>query len=114
MKPNNPIQRIDVSAYTIPTDLPESDGTLEWNATTIVIAEIYAGGKTGIGFTYGDLSAGKIIDRVLSPIVLGREATAIPDIWSSMIRAVRNIGRPGVSSMAIAAVDIALWDLKAR
>ena len=34
--------------------------------------------------------------------------------WEAMVRAIRNAGRPGVVSMAIAAVDIALWDLKAR
>jgi len=114
MKPNAPIDRLDVSAYTIPTDFPESDGTLEWNSTTIVIAEAYAADQAGIGFTYADLSAAHLIDRVLSPIVLGRDAMSIPEIWSDMIRKVRNMGRPGIASTAIAAVDAALWDLKAR
>ena len=58
MQPNTPIKRIDVSAYTIPTDFPESDGTLEWDSTTIVIAEVYAADKFGIGYTYGDVAAG--------------------------------------------------------
>src|SRR5207248_5928670 len=108
------ITQLDVSAFTIPTDLPEADGTIEWDSTTIVIVEIRAGGKTGIGFTYGDLSAGRVIDRVLSPLVLGADAMATGRTWMSMLRAVRNIGRPGIASHAIAAVDIALWDLKAR
>jgi L-alanine-DL-glutamate epimerase-like enolase superfamily enzyme len=34
--------------------------------------------------------------------------------WLAMVGAIRNLGRPGISSMAIAAVDVALWDLKAR
>src|SRR5262245_57658850 len=114
MKPHAPIDHIDVSAYTIPTDFPEADGTLEWNSTTIVIAEVYAADHAGIGFTYADLSAAKLIDRVLSPIVVGRDAMKIPEIWCQMIRRVRNIGRPGIASTAIAAVDTALWDLKAR
>jgi L-alanine-DL-glutamate epimerase-like enolase superfamily enzyme len=34
--------------------------------------------------------------------------------WLAMVHAIRNLGRPGVASMAIDAVDNALWDLKAR
>src|SRR5262245_47441246 len=109
-----PITQIDVSAFTIPTDLPEADGTIEWDSTTIVIVEAYAGGQTGIGFTYGDLSAGRLVDRVLSPLILGKDAMSVEEQWMSMLRAVRNIGRPGIASHAIAAVDVALWDLKAH
>jgi len=57
------IERLDVSAYTVPTDFPESDGTIT---------------------------------------------------WKQMVHAIRNLGRPGICSMAIAAVDASLWDLKAR
>ena len=108
------ITQVDVSAYTIPTDLPESDGTMEWDSTTIVIAQVSAGGKTGLGYTYGDIAAGRLIDRVFSPLLLGRDPVDVTGCWSSMVHAVRNIGRPGIASMAISAVDIALWDLKAR
>jgi L-alanine-DL-glutamate epimerase-like enolase superfamily enzyme len=108
------ITRLDISAFTIPTDFPEADGTIEWDSTTIVIAEAHAGDHIGIGFTYGDRSCAGVIDRIVSPIVLDRDAMAIQEIWMAMVRAVRNIGRPGIVSHAIAAVDIALWDLKAR
>jgi len=108
------ITQLDVSAYTIPTDLPEADGTIEWDSTTIVIVEAHAAGKAGIGFTYGDRSAASVIDRVLSPTVLGRDPMAVPGTRAAMMRAVRNMGRPGICSHAVAAVDIALWDLKAR
>ena len=43
----SPLERLDVSAYTIPTDAPESDGTLEWDSTTIVVVEVAAGGDDG-------------------------------------------------------------------
>jgi L-alanine-DL-glutamate epimerase-like enolase superfamily enzyme len=108
------IIRLDVSAYTIPTDAPESDGTFEWDSTTIVIVQIQAGSQTGLGFTYGDLSVAGLIDRVLSPLILGRDAMDTPGCWTSMLQAVRNIGRPGIASMAIAALDVSLWDLKAK
>jgi len=108
------ITQIDVSAFSIPTDFPEADGTIEWDSTTIVIVEAHAGNQMGIGFTYGDRAAAAVVDRVLSPIVLGSDVMDIPRLWAAMLRAVRNIGRPGIASHAIAAVDIALWDLKAR
>jgi L-alanine-DL-glutamate epimerase-like enolase superfamily enzyme len=109
-----PLTRIDVSAYTIPTDFPESDGTIAWDHTTIVIVEAFAGNEMGIGYTYGDLACGRLVDRILSPLLLGRDALAIPAAWVAMQQSVRNIGRPAIASMAIAAVDAALWDLKAR
>jgi L-alanine-DL-glutamate epimerase-like enolase superfamily enzyme len=108
------VQRIDVSAHTIPTDLPESDGTLEWNKTTIVIVEAHAGSSSGIGYTYASLSTAKLIEELLREIVQGRDAMDISGAWLAMVRAIRNLGRPGIASMAISAVDIALWDLKAK
>src|SRR4051794_6990516 len=94
-----PINRIDVSAYTIPTDFPESDGTFVWDNTTIIIAEAFAGNEMGIGYTYGDLSCGRLVDRVFAPLLLGRDALAIPAAWMAMQQAVRNIGRPAIASM---------------
>jgi L-alanine-DL-glutamate epimerase-like enolase superfamily enzyme len=108
------ITRIQVDAFSIPTATPESDGTLEWQATVLVLVEIEAGGKTGIGFSYADASTAKLIHETLASIVTGRDALAIGDCWNAMVAAIRNLGRPGISSMAIAAVDNALWDLKAR
>ncbi len=108
------IQRLDVSAYTIPTDFPESDGTYAWNKTTIVIVEAQAGGKRGLGYSYADLATAKLIQEMLVDVVRGRDAMAVPGNWLAMIKAIRNLGRPGIASMAISAVDTALWDLKAR
>lgn len=47
-----PIERLDVSAYPIPTDAPESDGTLAWDSTTMVLVAVHAAGCTGTGYTY--------------------------------------------------------------
>jgi L-alanine-DL-glutamate epimerase-like enolase superfamily enzyme len=109
-----PVERIEVSACTIPTDAPESDGTYSWEKTTIVIVEVYAGGKRGIGYTYADVSTGKLIETLLAEVVKGRNAMNVPGCWLAMVESIRNLGRPGIASMAIAAVDAALWDLKAR
>jgi L-alanine-DL-glutamate epimerase-like enolase superfamily enzyme len=103
-----------VSSYTVPTDSPESDGTLEWCSTTLVLVEATSGEATGIGFTYAESAAALLIREVLRPLVIGREAMDLAGIWHSMSRAVRNLGRSGLAMMAISAVDSALWDLKAR
>jgi len=108
------VTEMRVRAYTVPTDAPESDGTLEWDATTIVVVEVEAGGESGIGYTYGDRSVAAFIDSQLRPVVYGCDATAPPAAWARMQAAIRNAGRPGVGAMAVSAVDIALWDLKAR
>jgi L-alanine-DL-glutamate epimerase-like enolase superfamily enzyme len=112
--PEIKIGRLHASAYFIPTDFPESDGTLEWNATTLVLVEAPAADHIGIGFTYADGATGRLISTMLADVLEGRDAMATSANWLAMVRAIRNLGRPGISSMAIAAVDIALWDLKGR
>jgi hypothetical protein len=52
-----PIKRVQTSAYRIPTVAPESDGTLEWDSTTLVVAEVEAGGSRGLGYTYATTAA---------------------------------------------------------
>ena len=109
-----PVDRIDVSVYRIPTDFPESDGTFAWDATTMVLVEAHAGGCLGIGYTYADEATGQLIKDTLIHVVCDRDVLDVPACWAAMVHEIRNLGRPGVSSMAIAAVDVALWDLKAR
>jgi len=108
------VERLDVSAYEVPTDAPESDGTLEWDSTTLVVVEAHADGSTGLGFTYAPAAAGKLVEEKLADEVRGAYAMAPAVIWEKLGRALRNAGRPGIGSMALAAVDCALWDLKAR
>jgi L-alanine-DL-glutamate epimerase-like enolase superfamily enzyme len=108
------VERLDVSAYEVPTDEHESDGTFEWDSTTIVVVEAHAGGETGLGYTYAPAAAGKLVEEKLASEVEGADATAPAEIWETLGRALRNAGRPGIGAMALAAVDCALWDLKAR
>jgi len=114
MAADTPVNSVQVSTYAVPTDHPESDGTFRWDSTTLVLVEVKAGGKLGLGYTYGHRSAAQIIRDTLSAQVIGRDALDIPAAWRAMAGAVRNAGRPGVSSTAISAVDVALWDLKAK
>ena len=108
------VERAEVSADRIPTDYPESDGTLDWDSTTLVLVELAGGGKQSLGYSYASAAAAEVIRGQLAAVVRGADALDIPRVWSCMNRAVRNVGRPGIAASAIAAVDVALWDLKAR
>jgi L-alanine-DL-glutamate epimerase-like enolase superfamily enzyme len=103
-----------VSAYTVPTDRPESDGTFAWSATTLVVVEASAEGATGLGWTYAPAATGALVVELLVPALADHDPVDIPGAWSSMVGAVRNAGPWGLAMFAVAAVDIALWDLKAR
>lgn len=108
------IREMSVAAYTVPTDYPESDGTLTWDKTTLVVVNVSAGDKIGIGYTYADRATAQLIDGTLRSLIRGKDVMSVPACWSAMRHAIRNLGRPGMCSMAIAAVDTALWDLKAK
>src|SRR5919108_4491733 len=109
-----PVERLDVAAYVIPTEEPESDGTLEWDSTTIVVVRASSGRHRGIGYSYTDRSAALLIRERLIPLIGGVDASEIRRMWDAMVASVRNVGRQGIAANAISAVDMALWDLKAR
>ena len=104
----------DVRVFTVPLDPPESDGTMSWDSTTAVVVTVYAGNERGIGYTYGDAAVAALIESKLADLIRGAEANAPAALNAAMQRELRNAGRPGIGAMAISAVDIALWDLKAR
>lgn len=108
------IRSLTVSAYRVPTEGPESDGTLSWDSTTVVLVELEAGGIVGIGYTYASETTAVFIDKELRSIVTGRNVFHIPAIIADMKAVIRNQGMSGIAMMAISAVDIALWDLKAK
>ena len=111
------VSDLAASAYTIPTDQPEADGTFAWDSTTMVVVQARTddpGLPVGVGWTYAPAAAARLVDDVLAPEVRGRSALDVGAAWEAMVRRVRNAGRQGLAGMAISAVDVALWDLKAR
>ena len=103
---------MEVSAYTVATETPEADGTLSWKETTLV--RLAASTQRGFGYSFANVAAAHLIDDHLKREVLGGNMFDIPAQWMCMLHAIRNLGRPGVCSMAIAAVNNAMWDLKGR
>ena len=112
--PTDAIRALDVRAYRVPTEQPETDGTYAWDATTVVVVQIHAHDQWGLGFSYAAQASAVLIDELLTDVIVGRDPFDVPGAWLAMVQKIRNVGRPGIASMAIAAVDTALWDLKAR
>ncbi len=108
------IDSIGVDVYRVPTDAPESDGTLAWDSTTMVLVRLRSGDRTGLGWTYAAAAAGSLIDEKLRKVVEGHDALAVSQCRRAMLGALRNDGRSSLCAMAVAAVDCALWDLKSR
>ncbi len=108
------VDKASVSAYKIPTEEPESDGTLQWDHTTLILVNLESNGIQGMGYSYANAATAHVINNLLFPLLKDQNVLDISCIWTKMVHEIRNLGRPGISSMAIAAVDNALWDLKAK
>ncbi len=108
------VDRVEVSTYTIPTDAPEGDGTLLWDSTTVVVVQLAAGPTVGTGWTYGPAAVATVVASDLAPLVLDTDPMNIGGTVTHLRTQTRNMTTSGVVGYAISAVDIALWDLKAR
>jgi len=108
------VERVEAAVHTIPTDHPESDGTLAWDATTAIVVQVRGGGATGVGYTYGDAAIAQVVSGTLAGVVEGMDVLSPGAAWAAMTRAVRNSLASGLCAYAISAVDVALHDLKAR
>lgn len=109
-----PVAGVEVGAYRVPTEGPESDGTLVWDSTTVLVAEVTAGGASGLGYSYGHRSAVRVASDLLAPVLVGRPLEHATGNWRAMTAAVRNVGLGGVAAAAVSAVDTAMWDLRAK
>ncbi len=108
------ITRGEARVYTVPTDAPEADGTFAWDSTTMVLVQLAAGDRQGLGYTYADTAAGKLAATLIEKVVIGTDIFAHGATLQALFREVRNAGETGLTRMAIAAIDMALWDLRAR
>ncbi|MFZ0320681.1 MAG: enolase C-terminal domain-like protein [Candidatus Sulfotelmatobacter sp.] len=108
------ITRASLQVFTVPTDAPEADGTYAWDSTTMVLVHLEAGGITGMGYTYADESTAKLSQTLLQEVVAGRDVFSQVAILQDIYRHVRNLGETGITRMAAAAIDNAMWDLRAR
>jgi L-alanine-DL-glutamate epimerase-like enolase superfamily enzyme len=108
------VDDVTVAAWTVPTEVPEGDGTLTWDSTTVVVVQVVSRGVVGTGWTYAPAAVSGLVAGTLADVVRGRSALDVPGARAALERAVRNASRAGLVGYAVSAVDVALWDLKAR
>jgi L-alanine-DL-glutamate epimerase-like enolase superfamily enzyme len=109
------IEAVEAHVFEVPTATDqEQDGTLTWSSTQVVVVEIHSGGHTGLGYTYAHPATADIIEQTLAPIVTQGDSLEPQASWARMQVQIRQSGHAGLAAMAVSAVDIALWDLKAR
>jgi L-talarate/galactarate dehydratase len=118
------ISWVKISRAILPLPQPISDAKVltgrqkPMTEISILFAEIATrAGHTGLGFSYSKRAggAGQYAHAVeIAPELIGEDANDIQRIWTRLVWAGASVGRSGMSTQAIAAIDIALWDLKAR
>jgi len=114
------IKDIQADHYRIPLPVALSDsthGTIEaFEIVTVRVRD--AEGAEGVGYTYtvgaGGAAVHALVARDLAPLLVGRDPERIEEIWNAMWWRLHYGGRGGAQVLAISAVDIALWDLRAR
>lgn len=109
-----PVTAMTAQAYRVPTDAPEADGTLAWTGTSLVVVHVEAGGETGFGYSYASDTAAVLIAGKMAEAIAGLDAMAPGRAWMILREKMRNLGQPGIAATALSAVDVALWDLKAK
>jgi len=108
-------RRFDVPLAEVLVDAKHGDHThFELVTATIRLSD----GSEGTGYTYtggkGGHAIAAMIEHDLAPFLIGQEAGAVEALYEAMQWHVHYVGRGGVASFAISAVDIALWDLRGK
>lgn len=122
--PKDSIASVKLSKVKLPLQTAVSDAKVATGRQTplkdvaLLFAEIKSDqGLAGMGFSYALRIGGEgqyAHACELAPLILGEDPSDISRIWDKMLWAGATVGRSGISVQAMAAIDIALWDLKAR
>lgn len=115
------IQTIETELYHVPLSRPMIDAIhgVQREFSLIVVKVTTECGATGMGYTYavgkvGGSAIATLIKDNLAPILIGDDPRRTEQAWQKMWWAMHYVGRGGMTAFGISAIDIALWDLKAR
>ena len=110
------IERIETAYYRLPLEPMGDAGHGAIDTEELITLSLQAEGLTGHGYSYtigrGGRAVKALIDHDIAPLIEGRDATEIRSLWDLMWGRLLYVGRGGLASFAIAAVDVALWDLR--
>ncbi|MEM9412419.1 MAG: uroporphyrinogen decarboxylase, partial [Planctomycetota bacterium] len=115
------IEKIETELYYIPLVRPMVDAIHGVQREfSLIVVKIYAdNGAVGMGYTYtvgkvGGTAIATLIRDNLVPVLIGDDPRCIENIWQKMWWALHYVGRGGIAVFGMSAIDVALWDLKAR
>ncbi len=118
------ITGVKISSVTLPLPTGISDAKVltgrqkPMTEVAVLFAEITTeAGLEGIGVSYSKRAGGPgqfAHAREIAPVLLGEDPSDIAKIWDKLMWAGASVGRSGLSVQAIAAFDVALWDIKAK
>ena len=110
------IDGIETGYYRLPLEAMGDAGHGAIDSEEIITVKLRAGGLEGHGYAYtigrGGRAVHALIEHDLGPLLAGRDASDIAGLWQLMWQRLLYVGRGGLASFAIAAIDIALWDLR--
>jgi L-alanine-DL-glutamate epimerase-like enolase superfamily enzyme len=110
------IERLESAYYRLPLEPMGDAGHGAIDSEELITLRLAAGGLTGHGYAYtigrGGRAVHALIEHDIAPLLLGQDASDIEALWRLMWQRLLYVGRGGLASFAIAAVDIALWDLR--
>ena len=110
------IERLEIAQYRLPLEAMGDAGHGTIDGEDLITVELHADGLVGHGYTYtigrGGRAVRAVLEHDLAPLLVGRDATNIQGLWDLMWQRLLFVGRGGVTAFAMAAVDVALWDLR--
>ena len=110
------VERISTAYYRLPIEPSGDAGHGLLDTEELITVEVHADGLVGHGYAYtigrGGRAIRALIDEDLGPLIVGQAAEDVEPLWERMWRGLLYVGRGGLAAFAIAAVDIALWDLR--
>lgn len=108
------IFQVDLKPKVVRTDAVQSFERQE----TPIVRITDADGAVGVGYSYtigtGGSSVIRLLDDYLAPMLIGRDAEDIERIWRDLMYRVHATTVGALTSIALAAIDTALWDLRAQ
>src|SRR6195952_2414420 len=113
------IERIELRMVDLPPKVKRTDAIQSFvSQETPIVRVTDSDGAVGTGYSYtigtGGPSVMKLIERSLGPALLGREAGMVEAIWRDLLFLTHATSVGAITSIALAAIDTALWDLRCR
>jgi L-alanine-DL-glutamate epimerase-like enolase superfamily enzyme len=109
------IERVESAYYRLPLEPMGDAGHGAIDTEVLITLDLHAEGLTGHGYAYtigrGGRAVRSLIDEDIVPLILGQDAVDIHGLWELMWQRLLYVGRGGLAAFAIAAIDVALWDL---